>query len=300
MALLRALNPELNAAQLKAILVETAAPGVTNEATPGQPSPLDQSVPIPEGRGAGVLRVDQAALRVVNDLRQSKGEPSPTLDQFLDIGRVGLRATGQGSGYQLTASVPAALGGSADVKLEILGEHVLSGGSTTQNIPAGGEASWGLSLQGDSIFIRATRLDNGTCATLNLSAAPQVEAGFYVLRNVSSEPWVIDSSSDPTYFDGLDAIYASDFIVPVGAISGGGFYFETRREEGLLIELSPTTYSIPVTFAIGAVPADEDEQYVYLDPVFGDVAQMITFTIIGTCGVDAKLEWDGVEIKQVG
>lgn len=98
MALLRALNPELNAAQLKAILVETAAPGVTNEATPGQPSPLDQSVPIPEGRGAGVLRVDQAALRVVNDLRQSKGEPSPTLDQFLDIGRVGLRATGQGSG----------------------------------------------------------------------------------------------------------------------------------------------------------------------------------------------------------
>lgn len=77
MALLRALNPELNAAQLKAILVETAAPGVTNEATPGQPSPLDQSVPIPEGRGAGVLRVDQAALRVVKDLRQSKGEPSP-------------------------------------------------------------------------------------------------------------------------------------------------------------------------------------------------------------------------------
>ena len=163
----------------------------------------------------------------------------------------------------------AALGGSADVKLEILGEHVLSGGSTTQNIPAGGEASWGLSLQGDSIFIRATRLDNGTCATLNLSAAPQVEAGFYVLRNVSSEPWVIDSSSDPTYFDGLDAIYASDFIVPVGAISGG-FYFETRREEGLLIELSPTTYSIPVTFAIDAVPADEDEQYVYLVSVCFD------------------------------
>lgn len=66
-ALLQSINPKLNAQQLKDIITETAAPGVTTG---------NQSIPIPAGMGQGMLKVDDAVLKVINDLRVSQGLPA--------------------------------------------------------------------------------------------------------------------------------------------------------------------------------------------------------------------------------
>lgn len=121
----------------------------------------------------------------------------------------------------------------------------------------------------------------------------------YEIRNVSGLPWVIDSSTDPKYFDGLDGLDASDLTVSPDETIRGGFDVETRIQQGVLTELSPTTYSGTVTIAAGAVPEDEDEQYVYFNPLYGQTAQIYQVTITGVYGEYAVIEWDGNSFKQI-
>ena len=121
----------------------------------------------------------------------------------------------------------------------------------------------------------------------------------YEIRNESGMPWVIDSSTDPKYFDDLDGLYASDLTVAPDEKIRGGFDVKVRIQQGVLIELSPTTYSGTVTIAAGAVPEDEDEQYVYFNPLYGQTAQIYQLTITGVYGEYAVIEWDGTSFKQV-
>jgi len=163
-ALIQSINPELNAEQIKEILVKTAAPGITTG---------NQSIPIPDGMGAGVLRVDQAVLQTINDMREKQGEPPFELQQLLDISTVTLTAKGSGKDYSLSAHVPASLGNSAEVKIEVNGQHSLTG-DTTQSVPVGGDATWEISLDKDEVFVRGVRLDNGACAYMTLKPEADV------------------------------------------------------------------------------------------------------------------------------
>ena len=157
-ALIQSINPELNAAQIKDLLVSTAAPGVTTG---------DQSIPIPEGMGAGVLKVDEAVLKTINDMREKQNLAPYSTQQLLDMNAVALNAKGSAQNFTVTAGIPAALGSSADVKIQVDGQHALSG-DATQTVPVGGEASWDITLEDDSVFIRVKRLDNSGCASMTL------------------------------------------------------------------------------------------------------------------------------------
>lgn len=126
-----------------------------------------------------------------------------------------------------------------------------------------------------------------------------VKDAFYEIRNISGTSWVIDSSSDPKYFDDLDAIDVSDYTVAPGGKMRGGINVEERMEQGMLTELSPTTYSVSVTFAAGEMPSDKNEQYVYLNPLYGQTAQIFKVTITGVYGEITIIEWDGASFKQV-
>ncbi len=158
-ALIQSINPELSAAQVKELLVETAAKGVTTG---------NQSIPIPQGMGAGVLRVDVAVLKTINDLREEQGKAPYTFDQLFNNTFVSLSASGGPLEYKVTAGIPMALNGSADVKIEVSGGQHALGGSSTQRVTAGGATSWDLTLGDEPVFVRVTRLDNGGCATLSL------------------------------------------------------------------------------------------------------------------------------------
>lgn len=167
-ALLQSINPELNAGEIKELLVKTAAPGITTG---------DQSIPIPEGMGAGVLRVDQAVLQTINDMREKQNLPPYEMQQLLDISTVTLTSKGSGLEYTLSAHIPAALAGSADIKIEVTGQHSLKG-DTTQSVLVGSDATWEIALDKDEVFVRVKRLDNGACAYMTLSPEASV-AGMY-------------------------------------------------------------------------------------------------------------------------
>lgn len=167
-ALLQSINPKLTADEIKELLVKTAAPGITTG---------NQSIPIPEGMGAGVLRVDQAVLQAINDMREKQNLPPYEMQQLLDISTVTLTAKGSGLDYTLSAHIPASLGSSADVKIEVIGQHSLKG-DTTQPVPVGSDATWEITLDNDEVFVRVKRLDNGACAYMTLKPEAAV-AGMY-------------------------------------------------------------------------------------------------------------------------
>ncbi len=181
-ALIQSINPELNAEQIKEILVKTAAPGVTTG---------NQSIPIPEGMGAGVLRVDQAVLQTINDMREKQDLPPFNMQQLLDISTITLSAKGSGTDYLLSAHISASLGSGAEVKLEVNGQHSLTG-DTTQSVAVGGDATWEISLDKDEVFVRVSRLDNGACAYMTLS--PQADVVGTYSASGTATLW---ESTDP-------------------------------------------------------------------------------------------------------
>ena len=181
-ALIQSINPDLNAEQVKELLVKTSAPGITTG---------DQSIPIPEGMGAGVLRVDQAVLQAINDMQEKKNLPPFEMQQLLDISTVTLTAKGSGLDYMLSAHIPASLGSSADVKIEITGQHSLKG-DTTQSVPVGSDAMWEIMLDKDEVFVRVKRLDNGACAYMTLKPEAAVVGAYNASGTVTM--W---GSTDP-------------------------------------------------------------------------------------------------------
>ena len=171
-ALIQSINPKLTAVDIKELLKETAAPGVTTYAESGKDGLIGESIPIPEGMGAGVRRVDVAVLKVINDLRIAAGEEPYTFNELFNNTFVSLRAAGGPHNYVITAGIPSAIEGRTDITLAISGGQYAIKGSSTQNVAAGGEASWELTLDKEPVFIRAIRRDNGGCATLSLDPTP--------------------------------------------------------------------------------------------------------------------------------
>ncbi|PKM56434.1 MAG: hypothetical protein CVU98_11270 [Firmicutes bacterium HGW-Firmicutes-3] len=168
-ALIQSINPNLSAAEIKDSLIKTSAPGIIG---------TDQSIPIPEGMGAGVLQVDQAVLQAINDLRKQQNLAPYTMDELLDMSRITLTAEGVGKEFNLTSHIPSAFSGQTDVKITVNGQHALTGDST-QNVASGSDANWGILLVDDSVFIRVSRADNGGCAYLTLKPADYDLAGTW-------------------------------------------------------------------------------------------------------------------------
>lgn len=118
----------------------------------------------------------------------------------------------------------------------------------------------------------------------------------YIVKNVSGVPWVLDQE-DLGYYDDLDAIDVSDFIVEPGGTDGGGVYIEQQKELGNFIETSPTTYEVTVSLLAGAVPDDpEEHNQLYKDEGEFTVTNL---RISGTYDEPVIIEWDGSTFKQV-
>jgi hypothetical protein len=128
---------------------------------------------------------------------------------------------------------------------------------------------------------------------------PVGKTATYEIKNVSGTSSVMDFDTDPIYFDDVDAIDVTDFTVGAGESTGGWIDVVTLLESGALTELSPTTYSVTVYIGVGEIPADEEEQYVYLNPAYGQTAFLHTVTITGTYGENEIIEWDGASFTQV-
>lgn len=182
-ALIQSINPGLDAVQIKELLAETSAPAVTTEAG---------TTPIPPGLGGGILRVDEAVFRAINDQRYKEGKSPFTMQELLEMSTVNLSAEAGFREFTVTASVPDAQKGSVNLKIEIHGNCSLDG-EPVQTVQIGEEARWDLTLEEDSAFIRVIRTDSGTCAYMTLKLYESM-AGIYAVsgswEGSMSDGWV--------------------------------------------------------------------------------------------------------------
>jgi len=160
-AMLKSLNPKLTATQLKTILSETARTSIKTG---------DKEVATDASVGGRVLAIDQAVLRVINELRKAKGMAELTPELLEQMGVIDAVAiTGAAGEYQVKGIVKAAGEDGTDVKIEVFGENSAIGGKTTQSLPAaGGEVKWGVTLPKDEGSIKVTRDDNGAASLINI------------------------------------------------------------------------------------------------------------------------------------
>ncbi len=191
-AVLQSINPNLTAQDIKKILVESGGRGVSVDNKP---------VPVAENLGGRVLRVDEAVLRVINDVRKAKGL-APLTKELLDkLGTIDASADVKSpKEFTIRTSLGAVGEKPADVKIEVMGEGMLSGNSTKQ-LSTPGELTWGLTLLDEKKgpTVKLTRLDTGACATIDLN--PVDIAGLWTGSWTLTDAKVYGDITIPDPFD---------------------------------------------------------------------------------------------------
>lgn len=159
-ALVRSIDPEMTAGEIKDILVSTADTTVDHEGG---------TMPVPAEMGGRILRIDSAILGAVNGKRARLGLERLGEEDLLALGRIDLVARGGPGRYQVTASIEAVGEMGVTLKLLIDGNCVLAG-SDCQVLLEAGSASWTVSKLDtyQPAELRVIRLDNGAGSFLNL------------------------------------------------------------------------------------------------------------------------------------
>lgn len=156
-AMLQSINPDLTAAQIKEILTSTAQTQITGR---------DGKVRNWQLYGAGLLRVDQAVLKVINDMRAKKGLPALTPASMIDMNTVSLSYKGGPENYTITATINAISGNSTTLSIEVTGNNYSITGNRQQSLHAPGAITWGLSTTNPEgkLTVKVSRSDTKACA----------------------------------------------------------------------------------------------------------------------------------------
>jgi hypothetical protein len=163
-AILKSLNPKLNAGDIKRILTETARTSIPNLKDPKAP---DQT--IGAEMGGRILAIDKAVLQVINDMRAEKGLAELNDTELEKLGVVDAVAiTGDIGEYQVKGIAEAVGEKGATLKIEVYGENNAIGGKTQQTLDAAGEVQWNVTLPEDKGTIVVTRLDSGAKSVITI------------------------------------------------------------------------------------------------------------------------------------
>lgn len=127
-------------------------------------------------------------------------------------------------------------------------------------------------------------------------AAPvQGKNVIWEIKNVSGTSYILTGEVDPD--DMPDAYGISDFAVAAGSSVKEGLYEnDTYLASGQLIETSPKTYEIVITFVWCSMPTDKDE--IEMDQTEGPFDTQ-ALKIMGTYNEYAVIEFDGALFKQI-
>lgn len=170
-AILRSINPDLSAKEIKDILVATAASSITNKEISSEEKAVEAGI------GGKVLQIDKAVLKVLKELPDDK-RPANLDEEFLDkVTYINATATvreGDALTYDIVAEIEAVRPGGTEVKIELQGAGQVTGESI-KRIDKPGTLSWsfGFFKEGDEATLVITRLDTQACVRLFLKAIPE-------------------------------------------------------------------------------------------------------------------------------
>lgn len=155
-ALIQSLNPDLTAVEIKNILKSTADTEVEGP---------DVTVVVPSHMGSGMLRVDKAVLKVINDMRAKKGLPPLTPEILALMNKVELSFSGGPENYSIKAGIKAVQGNKAVLVLDITGNDYAISGSNKKTLTDPGEVTWNVSVKaGEKITAKVSRNDTKACS----------------------------------------------------------------------------------------------------------------------------------------
>jgi len=164
-AILKSLNPELQAGDIKRILSETARKEID---VPG-PDGSKAKFVIPQNVGGRVLAVDEAVFAVINEMRKAKGMGELTREEMENQGVVdAVAVTGEPGEYVVRGIVKAAGEKGTKLSITVMGENNAVGGTTTQELSGPGEVTWSVSLPKNEGTIKVTRGDNGAASLITV------------------------------------------------------------------------------------------------------------------------------------
>ena len=265
-AILQAVNPKLTADEIKTLISSTASPGVTDA--------TNISLPIPDGMGAGVLNLEDAVLKALNDKRLSEGKEAFTKETLLAMNQLDLVAIGGPLEYKIEASVDTVGGSGSDLILDVSGEYALSG-KTTQHVDGAGGASWGISVPKPGNYLKVTRSDTGAGAWLNLIGdLSGLWDGSLTIEQVPPSTHRSAGSDDP--FAGCGDI---DFTTMIGKQLPLSIQMERTDESGLTYQANGTigdSDQIPLTIALRGTEVE----------ISGTLEGSAPFTLIGNLTSD--------------
>ncbi len=208
-AIMRSIDPSLDAEQIKEILVRTAATEVTVGGT---------RVEVPANVGGRVLRVDRAVLEVINRMRPANDQL--IYGDLIELATVTLSAEQTEIGYMVTASVPRVKPEGVDLMISLKGDAQILG-ETTQHRSTFGEVSWTVVPGDDPVTVYVNRLDSAGCASLKLpggwppAGTPASGGAPSGDQEIQGPHWILDETivnpeklpleyrgggSDPTFF----------------------------------------------------------------------------------------------------
>jgi hypothetical protein len=212
-AILKSINPNLTAKEIKKILVST-----TNKTIDG--------VFVPYQAGSGVLRLDKA---VSNQLKAVIG-PTYNEEKLENISTITASAKNDKEDhlhYYIQVNIPEVAAGGTDVTVTYSGNGMMTGGST-QHISGPGSLDWDFTFlnPGDSSTLTFTRADSKACIKLHLKTMKPVALNAKGWWKVAGDTGSIDltfmSTGGPVSGSwGGGNEYARWFIDMIGDFDGG-------------------------------------------------------------------------------
>lgn len=225
-AMLKALDPSLTAAQIKEILVRSAATEIAD------PEVSDRIIAVDPSLGGRVLRVDNAVMEVLQRLpavRERLGR-EVTREALLALATIEATATVTGPlTFLIEATLPATGSGGADVEVTQRGEGLLSGPAVV-HLDGPGSAQWAFDLlsEANTARLTLTRTDSGACSRLSLEAPAFAFSGTYEGSMPGALMPDIEVPDVPVTF----------VVDELGAMSGSFDATATFELQGATVELS--------------------------------------------------------------
>ncbi len=159
-ALIRALNPKLDAGEIKEILAETARTALDIDG---------KKVAAPPELGGRILAIDEAVLKVINDLRTERKLGPLSMEEAIGRARVGLVARNDSAspqGWEITAEILGVGDAGADVTIELQGEGAV-GGDRMRHLSQSGNLAWDVTTKSSATVV-VHRLDTMGCSRVLL------------------------------------------------------------------------------------------------------------------------------------
>lgn len=159
-ALMRAIDPDLTAAEVKDILEQSARAEV-DDGKGGKTQ-------IESGLGAGALAVDKAVEMVITKKRGGKAVTQAEIDAATGIGLTA--SSDDGETWTVTAKVASVKRGGADIVI-VAGDGADVSGDATQRLLDDGTVEWTVKVkQGSSATVHVKRMDTRACWRVKLGS----------------------------------------------------------------------------------------------------------------------------------